>query len=121
MRSTSNSRQSRATATSTLLTFPPAKLNLGLFITGKRPDGFHALESVFLPIGWTDVLEVVASGEPGEVACEVVGRTVEGPPESNLVVRAYREVVAAADGDGEEEGEALLAALARRWRALDLT
>jgi 4-diphosphocytidyl-2-C-methyl-D-erythritol kinase len=82
-----------------LLTFPPAKLNLGLFITGKRPDGFHALESVFLPIGWTDVLEVVASGEPGEVACEVVGRTVEGPPESNLVVRAYREVVAAADGD----------------------
>ena len=34
----------------------PAKLNLFLHITGRRPDGYHLLESVFMLIDWHDVL-----------------------------------------------------------------
>ena len=34
----------------------PAKLNLFLHITGRRPDGYHLLESVFMLVDWHDVL-----------------------------------------------------------------
>ncbi len=44
-----------------MLLFPNAKINLGLYITEKRNDGFHNLETIFLPIGLCDVLEFVES------------------------------------------------------------
>ena len=39
--------------------FPNAKINLGLNITEKRTDGFHNLESVFVPVLWNDELEII--------------------------------------------------------------
>lgn len=42
-----------------MITFPNCKINLGLFITHKRPDGFHHLQSLFLPGPLTDVLEII--------------------------------------------------------------
>lgn len=44
-----------------MICFPNAKINLGLNITEKRPDGFHNIETVFYPIGWNDALEVIVS------------------------------------------------------------
>jgi 4-diphosphocytidyl-2-C-methyl-D-erythritol kinase len=41
-----------------MLTIANCKINLGLFITGKRPDGFHDLESVFYPVAWNDAIEI---------------------------------------------------------------
>jgi 4-diphosphocytidyl-2C-methyl-D-erythritol kinase len=41
-----------------MLTFPNAKINIGLNITAKRNDGYHDLETVFYPIGIQDVLEI---------------------------------------------------------------
>ena len=41
--------------------YPCAKINLGLNVTEKRPDGYHNLETVFLPIGVCDELEVETS------------------------------------------------------------
>ena len=42
-----------------MLHFPHAKINLGLRVVGKRPDGYHDIETVMLPIGWSDALEAV--------------------------------------------------------------
>ena len=73
-----------------MITFPNAKINLGLNIVNRRPDGYHDLETVFYPIGLTDILEIVPAkaGEPSTLEC--YGRTVDCPVEKNLVMKAYR-------------------------------
>ncbi len=70
-----------------MISFPNAKINLGLHITEKRPDGFHNLETVFYPVGWCDVLEFV---EANELQFTSSGISIPGDPESNLVMKAYR-------------------------------
>ena len=42
-----------------MIGFPHAKLNLGLYVIAKRPDGFHDLETIFYPLPLYDVLEIV--------------------------------------------------------------
>jgi 4-diphosphocytidyl-2-C-methyl-D-erythritol kinase len=70
-----------------MISFPNAKINLGLHITEKRPDGFHNLETVFFPIGWRDVLEIV---ESEELRFTASGISISGDLENNLVMKAYR-------------------------------
>ncbi|MDR0938452.1 MAG: 4-(cytidine 5'-diphospho)-2-C-methyl-D-erythritol kinase [Mediterranea sp.] len=73
-----------------MITFPNAKINLGLSVVSKRADGYHDLETVFYPIGsLTDALEVVASAN-GDTRLRTYGNAVDGQPEENLVTRAYR-------------------------------
>jgi 4-diphosphocytidyl-2-C-methyl-D-erythritol kinase len=36
----------------------PAKINLFLHVTGRRPDGYHLLQSVFMLIDWQDTLHI---------------------------------------------------------------
>ena len=72
-----------------MITFPNAKINLGLNIVSRRPDGYHNLETVFYPSAVTDVLEIVPSTS-GETTLQCYGRTVDCPVEKNLVMRAYR-------------------------------
>jgi 4-diphosphocytidyl-2-C-methyl-D-erythritol kinase len=69
-----------------MISFPNAKINLGLHITEKRTDGFHNLETVFFPVGWSDALEIAHSGE---LCFTTSGIAISGPPESNLVMKAY--------------------------------
>lgn len=72
-----------------MITFPNAKINLGLNIVERRPDGYHNIETVFYPIPLTDALEIVpATGSGTTLTC--YGRTVDCQPEKNLVMRAYR-------------------------------
>ncbi|MDE6270010.1 MAG: 4-(cytidine 5'-diphospho)-2-C-methyl-D-erythritol kinase, partial [Muribaculaceae bacterium] len=40
-----------------MILFPNAKINLGLNIVRKRPDGYHDIETVMVPTDWCDVLE----------------------------------------------------------------
>ena len=82
--------------------FPPAKLNLGLHITGKRDDGFHDLESVFLPIGWSDILEVVIDEEvpQGQARFEWTGLAIPGDTVDNLVTRAHKRLADALELPG---------------------
>ena len=42
-----------------MITFPNAKINLGLYVERKREDGYHDLSTVFYPIPLTDAVEVV--------------------------------------------------------------
>lgn len=75
-----------------MVVFPNAKINIGLFVTEKRPDGFHNLETVFYPVSWADILEVNPAPEAKEGVClwTNTGLPVDCPQEKNLVVRAYR-------------------------------
>ena len=73
-----------------MITFPNAKINLGLNIVERRPDGYHNLETVFYPIPLTDVLEIVPSPDGNETTLTCYGNKVDCPPEKNLVMKAYR-------------------------------
>ena len=73
-----------------MLYFPNAKINLGLNVVSKRPDGYHNIETVFCPINLCDALEIVPSDSDKKVAFTSFGTDVGGEPENNLVVKAYR-------------------------------
>ena len=74
-----------------MITFPNAKINLGLSITEKRPDGYHNLETVFYPLPIEDVLEVTEkSSNDQPFSLTISGIELDGDLENNLVVKAYR-------------------------------
>ncbi|MBP1639310.1 MAG: 4-diphosphocytidyl-2C-methyl-D-erythritol kinase [Bacteroidetes bacterium] len=70
-----------------MITFPNAKINLGLNIVEKRSDGYHNLETIFYPVGWKDALEVVPADS---VSLTISGIPIAGEAEKNLVMKAYR-------------------------------
>ena len=72
-----------------MITYPNAKINLGLNIVEKRPDGYHNLETIFYPIHLQDALEVNKIEGKGDYSLKVSGVPIEGEPENNLVVKAY--------------------------------
>ena len=65
------------------------KINLGLSVLGKRPDGYHNLESVLYPVPWYDLIEVVPSKE---FSFSSSGIQVGGSVDDNLCVKAYKLV-----------------------------
>jgi 4-diphosphocytidyl-2-C-methyl-D-erythritol kinase len=78
-----------------MITFPCAKINIGLQVTERRPDGYHNLDTVFYPIPLHDALEVVPAEEEGyDCRLHLSGVNIEGDPNTNLVVRAYRLLAA---------------------------
>ena len=56
-----------------MITFPQAKINLGLNVVAKRDDGYHDLETVFYPVPLCDALEVLPMDErfPSATDCDV--------------------------------------------------
>ena len=77
-----------------MISFPIAKINLGLNVVEKRPDGYHNLQTVFYPVPIKDALEVQVMDEafPSDYDCDlkVTNITIEGDEQRNLVVRAYQ-------------------------------
>lgn len=113
----------------------PAKLNLFLHVTGRRPDGYHLLQSVFMLVDWCDTLhfETRSGGQ--------ITREDQGPalPADDLTVRAARALQTASGtplgahivvqkripaqagmGGGSSDAATCLLALNRLWR-LDLS
>jgi 4-diphosphocytidyl-2-C-methyl-D-erythritol kinase len=70
-----------------MVVFPNAKINLGLYITGKRPDGYHEISTVMVPIPWYDIMECIPAGK--KTSFQSSGLFIPGPPEDNLCLRAY--------------------------------
>ena len=77
-----------------MIIFPIAKINLGLNVVEKRPDGYHNLQTVFYPVPIIDALEVQVMDEafPSDYACDlkVTNINIDGDEQRNLVVRAYQ-------------------------------
>lgn len=71
-----------------MILFPGAKINLFLRITKKRHDGFHNIETLFYPVPFHDILEIIISGT-GDFSFSSSGIPTDNDPENNLVVRAY--------------------------------
>jgi 4-diphosphocytidyl-2-C-methyl-D-erythritol kinase len=89
----------------------PAKLNLTLAVIGRRPDGFHALHSVFVPLGLADRLSLGLAGA-GLDTLHVTGFD-PGPIDANLVLRAVAATRLAV-GDGWSGGPGPAPSLAAR-------
>ena len=108
----------------------PAKLNHGLRVLRKRPDGYHDLETAFLPLRWADRLTAAPAGALA-LACSDAALPTDG---RNLVVRAARALATHAGieprarlvldkrvpygaglGGGSSDAAAALRLLARLW------
>ncbi|PWG79762.1 4-(cytidine 5'-diphospho)-2-C-methyl-D-erythritol kinase [Pararcticibacter amylolyticus] len=72
-----------------MVTFPNAKINIGLNIINRRSDGYHNLETVFYPVNIKDGLEVA---EAGELSFSTSGIEIPGFANENLCLRAYERL-----------------------------
>ena len=70
-----------------MVSFPNGKINLGLYVTGKRQDGFHDIETVFYPVAIHDAVEVIGAKE---FSFSATGNVVDGPMQNNLCTKAYQ-------------------------------
>ncbi len=76
-----------------MISFPKAKINLGLRVIEKRDDGFHNIETIFYPISLSDALEfVVQRGKAKEDELVITGIDIRTKPEKNLVMRALKSI-----------------------------
>ncbi|MBT3647821.1 MAG: 4-(cytidine 5'-diphospho)-2-C-methyl-D-erythritol kinase [Flavobacteriales bacterium] len=86
-----------------MVVFPNIKINIGLFIAGKRPDGFHNIESVFYPVDWKESLEITDRNphlnlegvahhmtEVGKVRFISYGDAIPGEPSDNLCIQVFQ-------------------------------
>jgi len=77
-----------------MITFPIAKINLGLNVVERRPDGYHNLQTVFYPVRIKDSLELQPMHplfpSPYDCDLKVSNITIDGDEQRNLVVRAYQ-------------------------------
>ncbi len=112
----------------------PAKLNLFLHITGRRPDGYHLLQSVFMLIDWCDTLHFELRQDGQITRTDLGSEASEALPAEDLVVRAARALQSATGtplgvhiglekripsqagmGGGSSDAASCLLALQRLW------
>ena len=82
-----------------MTTYPNCKINLGLHVVGRRPDGYHDLETLFLPVpDLCDELEITelpsaaasSSGAAPAPRMTQSGIALDNAPDDNLCIRAWR-------------------------------
>jgi 4-diphosphocytidyl-2-C-methyl-D-erythritol kinase len=70
-----------------VISFPNAKINIGLNIIRKRPDGYHDLETVFYPVPVSDILEFVPSQS---LSFNSYGKSIPGNGHDNICINAFK-------------------------------
>ena len=77
-----------------MISFPNAKINLGLNIVEKRIDGYHNIETIFYPVGWKDVLEIIPFEKKinrrSDLQFHQSGIKITGSIQKNSCVKAYK-------------------------------
>ncbi len=74
-----------------MVSFPNAKINIGLNIIGKRADGFHNLETIFYPVAVKDAVEIVENTTSStDVIFSSTGNPITGNTDDNLCIKAIR-------------------------------
>ncbi len=74
-----------------MVAFPNCKINLGLRVTGKRPDGFHNIETIFYPLPLKDALEIIKANA---FELNLSGISIPGDTSTNLCRKAYELIKA---------------------------
>lgn len=69
-----------------MVAFPNIKINIGLNVVQKRADGFHNIESIFYPVPFCDILEILTSKT---LKFTSSGIEIPGDPDHNLCLKAY--------------------------------
>jgi 4-diphosphocytidyl-2-C-methyl-D-erythritol kinase len=73
-----------------MICFPNIKINLGLNVINRRTDGFHNIETIFYPVMFSDVLEIIEdTTQTEQLIFTASGLKVEGSASDNLIVKAY--------------------------------
>ncbi len=76
-----------------MIYYPNCKINLGLNILNRRPDGFHNLETVFYPVPLTDVLEITPNSDVNAQGITFSTSGIDIPDDGdNLCIRAFELV-----------------------------
>lgn len=73
-----------------MINFPNCKINIGLNITEKRSDGYHNLQTVFLPVNLQDALEVIVSNTNEPITFTTSGISIPNEVSNNLCIKAYQ-------------------------------
>lgn len=72
-----------------MVVFPNAKINLGLRIVEKRPDGYHNIETVFFPVDLKDAVEyIVSSDQNGSDQLTLSGIPTGSVAGENIILKA---------------------------------
>ena len=73
-----------------MITYPNCKINLGLHVVGKRPDGYHDLETIFLPVN--DMCDELEITDTQATSPEMIqdGIVLDNAPDDNLCMKAWR-------------------------------
>ncbi|MBC8314259.1 MAG: 4-(cytidine 5'-diphospho)-2-C-methyl-D-erythritol kinase [Bacteroidetes bacterium] len=72
-----------------MISFPNAKINLGLHVVEQRTDGFHNIETVFYPVSLCDILEIIPSEKKGAEFTSS-GLLIPDDSGSNLIIKVYQ-------------------------------
>ena len=75
-----------------MIVFPTAKINIGLYVTEKRSDGFHNIETLFYPVPFYDALEFVEHNNQSAPDSLIVTGIDVGNHEDNLVIKAVKKL-----------------------------